>query len=333
MIVVNAVTKDGGADSTLDASKGVAYHPRTLVIADANSKLSFVQSVVDLDVDCDHRAKLCNGYTQVFVKESANVTHSFIEESGGMATSGTEVNDEDLEEGVTSPREIEASRKELQDTVLEAMDVHVIGDDGAYKGSLVATGGSGRVRIGMSVSLLRPGADATVNGFCLAGGAQRCDMKTNIQHVAQGTTSRQDQRNMIGGRATGAFRGRIRVEQSAQQTDSQQLSRTILLSDRSRAWAVPSLEIIADDVKCAHGATVSDLSEEELFYLRSRGIDRATSRNLLMYAFAGDITSHVEPAMTGAVDSKQGLQKRVIKRLENLVPRGERAIKGEFQSI
>ena len=126
---------------------------------------------------------------------------------------------------------------------------------------------------------------------------------------------------------------RIRVEQSAQQTDSEQLSRTVLLSDKSRAWAVPSLEIIADDVQCAHGATVSDLSEEELFYLRSRGLDRTTARNMLMYAFAEDIAAHVDPAMLGDVDGQAGLQKRIIRRLENLVPQGERAVKGEFQSI
>eukprot|EP00957_Ditylum_brightwellii_P178064 13563532-Ditylum_brightwellii.AAC.1 len=77
-------------------------------------------------------------------------------------------------------------------------------------------------------------------------------MRTNIHHIGQATTSRQNQKNMVGGRATASFRGRIRVEQSAQQTDSEQLARTILLSDRSRIWAIPSLEIIADDVTCTH---------------------------------------------------------------------------------
>lgn len=335
VLVVNAITKDAGADSSLDSGKGVAYHPRALVVAEKDSKLSFVQSMVDLDdEDLDqHRNKLCNGYTQVFVKEGANVTHSFLEESGGIVTPRTELNDEEVEEGTALPREIEANRPELKDTVLEALDVHITGEDGDYTGTVMAVGGSGRVRVAMSVSLLRPGSNARVNGFCLSGGAQKCDVKTNIHHVAQGTSSQQDQRTMIGGRATGAFRGRIRVEQSAQQTNSEQLSRTILLSDRSRAWAVPSLEIIADDVQCAHGATVSDLSEEELFYLRSRGLDRAMSRNLLMYAFAGDITTHVDPSMVESVDSAEGLQRRVIQRLENLVPQGDRAIKGDFQSV
>lgn len=349
VLLVNAVTKNGGVYSTtnntsMDDNKGVTCHPRCLVICEENSTLSLVQSIVDLEEPHDeqqqqqqHRAKLYNGYTQIFVKAGANVTHSYLEESGGVVTPGTEISDSDLQaqQGivVVPPRDIEARRPELRDTHLEAIDVHIMGDNGVYAGTLINMGGSGRVRVALSVSLLRPGADATVNGFCLAGGAQRTDIKTNIHHIAQGTTSSQNQRNMIGGRAIGAFRGRIRVEQSAQQTNSQQLSRSILLSDRARAWAVPSLEIIADDVICTHGATVSDLSEEELFYLRSRGLSRALARNLLMYAFAAESSNKVDPAMLGDVDSDRGLQKRMISRLENLVPRGDRAVKGEFQSI
>lgn len=331
VIVINAVTPDGGVDGS--GESGVAMHPRCIVVAENDSRLSFVQSCVDLETGKDATPKLFNGYTQMFVKGGANVTHSFLEESGGTVTGGTEKNDDSIEEGQPLPREVESKRAALKDTHLETIDVHVTGDGGAYEGTIMSVGGSGRVRVAHSVTLLRPETHAKINGFSLSGGAQRTDCKTNIHHVAQGTTSEQIQKNMIGGRATGSFRGRIRVEQSAQQTDSQQLSRTVLLSDRSRAWAVPSLEIIADDVTCTHGATVSDLSEEELFYLRSRGLDRATSRNLLMYAFAGDICSCIEPAMIESIDSEQGLQKRLIQKLENLVPQGERAVKGEFSSV
>ena len=332
VLIVNAVSSNGSAGSSADADKGVAFHPRTLVIADKDSRLSVVQSSVDLETG-EHRPKLYNGFTQFFIKENSNVTHSYIEESGGLVTGGVELSDDDLEEGQPNPRAIESERPALKDTHLEAIDVHIVGEGGGYQGTMMSLGGSGRVRVAMSVTLLKTSTTANVNGFSLSGGAQRTDMKTNIHHIADDCVSRQLQKNMIGGRATGAFRGRIRVEQSAQLTDSQQLSRTILLSDRARAWAVPSLEIIADDVQCAHGATVSDLSEEELFYLRSRGLSTATARNMLMYAFAGDITAAVDPAMLESVDSSKGLQKRVIQRLENLVPRGERAIRGEFQSV
>ena len=138
---------------------------------------------------------------------------------------------------------------------------------------------------------------------------------------------------MVGGRATTAFKGRIRVDQSAQQTDSEQLARTVLLSDRARIWATPSLEIIADDVTCAHGATVSDLSEEELFYLRSRGLDKTTSRNMLMYGFVEEIGNCIDEAVQGDKDDELSLKSRVIARLQNVVPQGDRAIKGEFQSV
>jgi Fe-S cluster assembly scaffold protein SufB len=331
VLIVNAISRSVGASSAAPG-RGAACHPRTLVIAEEESRLSLVQSCVDLD-EGEKRPTLYNGYTQVFVKKGANVTHSYLEETGGVVTGGTEISDDMVPEGETSPREIEAARPELMDTHLETIDAHIIGEDASYRSTLLSFGGSGRVRIALSVSLLRSGSSTTIKGFSLAGGAQRTDIKTNIHHIAQGTSSEQVQKNMIGGRATGSFRGRIRVEQSAQQTDSDQLSRTILLSDKARAWAAPTLEIIADDVKCAHGATVSDLSEEELFYLRSRGLDVATARNMLMYAFAGDISVCVDPSMRGEVDSKSGVTSRVIRRLENLVPRGERKVKGEFQSI
>jgi Fe-S cluster assembly scaffold protein SufB len=331
VLIIQAVTPSAGGSQ--ENGSGVALHPRVLAVAEDHSRLSLVQSCLDLNDDSTPKPKLYNGYTQIFVGAGANVTHSYLEESGGMVTAGVEKGDEEFGEGEPKAREIEAARPPLKDTHLEAIDVHVTGQEGRYEGTLLSVGGSGRIRVAHSLSLLQPETTGIINGFSLSGGTQRTDMKTNIHHIAAGAKSEQLQKNMIGGRAVGAFRGRIRVEQSAQQTDSAQLSRTVLLSDKARAWAVPSLEIIADDVQCAHGATISDLSEEELFYLRSRGLDRALSRNLLMYAFAGDICSCVDPALLGSVDSKEGLQKRMIRKLENLVPQGERAITGEFQSI
>jgi Fe-S cluster assembly scaffold protein SufB len=331
VLLVNAISRDMGC--TAEKGRGAACHPRALVIAEEESRMSLVQSCVDLDQG-DDRPKLYNGFTQVFVKQGADVSHSYLEETGGMVTGATELTDDQVpDDGSVPPRVMEASRPALKDTHLEAMDVLMIGEDAKYANTVMSVGGSGRVRIAMSVSLLRPGCFASVKGFSLSGGAQRTDMKTNIHHIAQATSSEQLQKSMVGGRATGAFRGRIRVEQSAQQTASNQLSRTILLSDRCRAWTAPTLEIIADDVQCTHGATVSDLSEEELFYLRSRGLDQATARNMLMYAFAGDISARIDPSMRGEVDSQSGVTHRVIQRLENLVPRGDRKIKGQFQSV
>jgi Fe-S cluster assembly scaffold protein SufB len=281
------------------------------------------------------------------LKDHANVTHTIVEESGGMPVPGLEKADSD------AARERESKRPALQNTVLENLDVHCAGTACSYTGTVLSMGGNGRVRIATTITLLKPTASCNLQGFSLAGGTCRSDMKTCIHHIADGCRSQQLQKNMVAGRATSSFRGRIRVERSAQQTDSQQLSRTVLLTDKCRAWAVPSLEIIADDVQCTHGATVSDLSEEELFYLRSRGLGVADARNLLMYAFCNDVIAHVPASVLGTLKSidravatttttadgdddasvTEGLQMRILKRLENLVPTGERAVKGEYQSI
>lgn len=337
VMIIHAQTPSGGSSGS-DEDEGVAYHPRTLAVANDNSILSLVQFCVDLDDSSEEKAPcatLVNGYTQIFVGSDANVTHSLLEESGGTVTSRVEISDDEAAENNMdqTPRELEAQRPALRNTNFQAIDVHVTGDNGSYTSSLMELGGCGRSRMAISTSLLRPGAFASINGFALSGGAQRTDMRTSIHHIAQGTTSRQEQRNMVGGRSTASFRGRIRVEQSAQQTDSEQLSRTILLSDHARIWATPSLEIIADDVQCTHGATISDLSEEELFYLRSRGLDIKTSRNLLMYAFVEEIGSSVDETVAGGFDDETGLRARIIRRLENLVPEGEKTlVGGEFQS-
>lgn len=342
VLIVNAQTSlviRGGEEC------GVSFHPRCLAVANEGSVLSLVQMCVDL-YDAEEltqtRPTLVNGYTQIYVGQNANITHAFLDESGGIVTPDIEMSDEEAKaafpDAVDLPRDVESQRPALRNVNFQAIDAHIVGDSGSYVASVLELGGSGRTRIAVSATLLRPGASASIDGFALSGGAQRTDMRTNIHHVAQGTTSRQEQRNMVGGRSTASFRGRIRVEQSAQQTDSKQLSRTVLLSDYARIWATPSLEIVADDVQCTHGATVSDLSEEELFYLRSRGLDMTTARNLLMYAFVDEIVKGerggVDGSIVGEFDDEYGLRRRIIRRLENVVPKGEKnLVGGEFQSV
>ena len=342
VLIVNAQTSSAGGG---DESSGVAFHPRCLAVANEGSIMSLVQMSIDLDYDAasslSSRPTLVNGYTQIYVGKDANVTHSFLDESGGIVTPNIEMSDEEFKaefpDIIDLPREVESQRPALRNVNFQVIDSHIVGDSGSYISSVLELGGTGRSRIAVSTTLLRPGAFASIDGFALSGGAQRTDMRTNIHHVAQGTISRQEQRNMVGGRSTASFRGRIRVEQSAQQTDSKQLSRTVLLSDYARIWATPSLEIVADDVQCTHGATVSDLSEEELFYLRSRGLDRATARNMLMYAFVDEIIKGegrgVDNSIIGGFDDENGLRRRIIRRLENVVPKGEKyLVGGEFQS-
>jgi len=335
VLVINAVSADGGVGSDIEEGKGIASHPRCLVNAGDGASLPVVQAFVDLDEPNSENSvpRFVNSCTQVYLGAGTNVTHSYLEETGGIATGGVETVARDMKDGAELPSKIEKRRKETKNTHFETIEVHVTGEDGRYEGTAIAIGGNGRARISISASLLGPNSHGAINGFSLAGGTQRADFRTFIHHVGEGTTSAQAQKNMIGGRSTVSFRGRIRVEQNAQKTDSEQLTRNILLSDKSKVWVVPSLEIIADNVMCTHGATISDLSDEELYYLRTRGISRAEARNLLMYAFVEEVTCEVDGSMQGEKMSSNSLKNRVIRRLQNLVPRGERAFKGEYQSV
>jgi len=307
-------------------SEGVGgqTHPRTILNAGDGSVVDFVQHVVDVEQDLGARGpSFFNGYTQVLVGAGANVTHSFVDESGGVFEADVE-NDDDA-------RGREMGRTQIQNTFFETISAHINGEGGRFETAMIGSGGHGRSRISLEVHLMEEGTHAGVKGLVMSGGVQRADMRTNIHHIASGCTSRQSQRNLVGGRSGATFKGRIRVERSAQQTDSEQLARSLLLNEKSRVWCIPSLEIIADDVSCTHGATISDLSEEELFYLRSRGLDRDTSRNLQLFAFVEEISKGVNTAVLGT-DEGGGLKQRLGQKLQRIIPRGERTVKGEFQS-
>ena len=309
-------------------SLDTAIHPRTMVIAGDRSEASIVQTNIDLSsgaapAPASGGATLFNSYTQVLVGENATISHSYVDESGGIFEGGVENDDNKME--------IESQRPELQNTLLESISVHLNGQFASYSNAMISSGGNGRSKVAFSAHLMEENTHVTVKGLCMSGGAQKMDMRTNIHHIASGCTSKQAQRNVIGGRSGTTFKGRIRVEQSAQQTDSDQLVRSLLLNERSRVWCMPSLEIIADDVTCTHGATISDLSEEELFYLRARGLDRETSRNLQLFAFLDDISRGVNPAYLG--DEKNGLKARLGERLQRITPKGDRKVKGEFSSV
>ena len=137
------------------------------------------------------------------------------------------------------------------------------------------------------------GADCTLNGLYLAGGNQLIDNRTDVDHARPHGTSHELYKGILGGRARGVFNGRIRVRPDAQKTDAKQTNKALLLSDEAQVNTKPQLEIFANDVRCTHGATVGQLSQDALFYLRTRGIGLDDARNLLVKAFAADVTSRV----------------------------------------
>ena len=153
--------------------------------------------------------------------------------------------------------------------------------------------GGALVRNDIDSQLEEEGARITLNGLYLASGRQHVDNHTCINHLKPNTGSKEFYRGVLDGHARGVFNGRVIVHKDAQKTDAHQSNSNLLLSDNAEVDTKPELEIYADDVKCSHGATVGQLDDAMLFYLRSRAIDAETARSLLTFAFADEVISHI----------------------------------------
>ncbi|MDR2980388.1 MAG: Fe-S cluster assembly protein SufD [Bacteroidales bacterium] len=153
---------------------------------------------------------------------------------------------------------------------------------------------AGYVRTMITVNLNEPYADAKLYGLYLVDKMQYVDNHVFVWHKATDCTSTQLYKGVIDNEATANFNGHILVAQDAQRTAAFQTNRNITLTDEARIMTKPFLEIYADDVQCSHGATVGQLNDEALFYLRSRGICERNARILLLYAFANEIVETIE---------------------------------------
>jgi Fe-S cluster assembly protein SufD len=138
------------------------------------------------------------------------------------------------------------------------------------------------------------GSECTVDGLYIVGTGQHADTHSLIDHQFPHCTSRQLYKGILDGKSRAVFNGQIFVREGAQQTDAVQTNRNLLLSNEARVDTKPQLEIFADDVKCAHGATVGQLEDEELFYLASRGLHPDIARNLLTYGFAEEVIAKIK---------------------------------------
>ena len=166
--------------------------------------------------------------------------------------------------------------------------------EGARLRSFVLSLGARLSRQDMLVRFDGAGATLDLNGAYLLRGEQEATLATFVDHAAPGCTTRELFKGVVADRAHGVFLGSIGVRPEAQKTDAQQLNKNLLLSRRATVDTKPELEILADDVKCSHGATVGDLDEAALFYLRARGIPEAEARLMLIEAFAADALDRVE---------------------------------------
>lgn len=252
----------------LVTQENVAVYPRCLLIAEMRSSVTLIEEYVTLH----EHASLTNAVTEIVVGDSARVNH------------------------------IRVQRENLQ-TFHIANGSASVKQHGHYHTVNIALG-SQISRYDQNVFLAAEEAACAIDGLALISGNQLADTHTFIDHAKPHCSSEQLHKCIVDDGAHGVFSGKIMVHPHAQLTDAKQLNRNLLLSGRARMDTLPQLEIFADDVKCAHGATVGQLDENALFYLQSRGLDILSARNLLTYAFGGEVIDRIEvPSLRQQLES------------------------------
>jgi Fe-S cluster assembly protein SufD len=237
--------------------KDSASYPRVLVVTETGAQCTVVEDFVGVA----DGAYLTDAVSEIFVAEHAGVSHVKLQREAPSA----------FHIANTSVR---------------------VARNGRYSAWTVALGA--RIsRHNLTVSQAGEGTDFSVDGLALVGGRQLADLHSSIDHAHAYGRSRQLYKTVVGGGAHAVFNGKILVREGAQHTDSGQQSRNLLISDKARVDTKPQLEIFADDVKCAHGATVGQLEADELFYLKSRGLSDTAARNLLTYAFGAQVVERI----------------------------------------
>ena len=169
----------------------------------------------------------------------------------------------------------------------------------------IMNAGGRLVRQEVRVDAAEEGADFQLRGVNLLGGDTHCDVTMVLDHSAPHTSSVEVVRNVVTGKAHGVFQGQIRVAQIAQKTDARMACNTLLLSDDAEFSTKPELEIFADDVACGHGATMTEIDRDHLFYLMARGVPEKEGRRLLIKAFIAEIVEELEDeALVTALEEK-----------------------------
>jgi Fe-S cluster assembly protein SufD len=241
-----------------DNSSPTASHPRNLIIAQRETQATIIESYVGLN----DGVYLTNAVTEVSVAENAVVDHCKLQQESAH---GYHV-------ATTQVRQQRASR---------------------FSSHYFSLGGQ-LVRNEVDVTLDDEGCECTLNGLYIAAGDQHMDNRTRIDHTKPHCNSHELYKGILDERAKGVFNGKIYVHPDAQKTDAKQSNRVLLLSDDAVIDTKPQLEIYADDVKCTHGATVGQIDETALYYLRSRGISEDLARSLLVFAFGNEIASELK---------------------------------------
>ncbi len=251
--------------STSAGRPGVSY-PRGLVVAGENCQAAIVETYVGLGGEY-----FTNAVTEIVAAEGAVIEH------------------------YRAQRESESA--------YHVGLLHLYHGRSANIRSLSLNFGGGLVRNDVVAVLDGEGADCTLNGLYVTRGTQHVDNHLRVEHAQPHCHSWEYYKGILDGDSRGVFTGRIVVHKGAQKTDAKQTNMNLLLSREAQVDTKPQLEIYADDVKCTHGATIGQIDDTSLFYLRSRGIREAEARSILIYAFAAETLDQIRiPALRGRLE-------------------------------
>jgi Fe-S cluster assembly protein SufD len=237
----------------------VVVNPRVLVVLESHSQMELIEQFVS---DSQVQNSFVNSLTEIHCGAGAQLRHYRV----------------NLE----------------QEQLLHVGGVHVdLWRDAHYRGFTLAEG-SVLKRIDYQINHQAAGASAVLDGIYLPRNQQLLDYHTNVEHKAPHCTTSETFRGIVADEARAVFNGRIHIHPQAQKTLAELNNRTLLTSDRAEIDTKPELEIYADDVKCAHGATVSQLDTTAQFYLRSRGLSETQARSMLSFGFINELLQGIE---------------------------------------
>ena len=250
-----------------DREKPFVTHPRTLVVAGRNSRLTVLESYVGIGSG----SYLNNAVTEIVAEEGSSVEHyRYMAESANAFHVGSSF--------------VRLER------------------DSSFRSTSFARGAR-IARNGLSVVLEAPGASCVLKGLYYTTGSEHIDNHIDVDHAGPGASSDQYFKGILDGSSKAVFSGRVLVRPDAQKTFARQADKNVVLSDRARINTKPSLEIYADDVQCFHGATAGAVADDAIFYMRSRGVDEKTARALFVHGFASEIVDAIElPSLRGHLD-------------------------------
>lgn len=241
-------------------------------------------------VSSDNARSACYHKVHVTADSKANIIDRYTS-AGNSSYLSSAVADIVVEKGATVNWFI-IQQENTQATRLARMNVDIAED--AEINIFILNAGGKLVRQEVKIAVNGENSNVGIKGVNLVGDGAHIDVTTVLEHNVPHTNAEELFRNVVTGDGHGVFQGQIKVAQPAQKTDAQMACNTLLLTDESNFSAKPELEIFADDVICAHGATITDIDDEHMFYLKARGIPEKTARQLLIKAFVDEVVEELE---------------------------------------